>query len=242
MALVLALLTSLGYGVSDYLVGRVARRLDPALLVLCSQTAQVSVVAVLIAGRPFGAVDLSWGLAAGLVNAIGFVLYYQALAQGPAVLVAPIVAASPAVPVAVAAALGDTLGPVRYIGLLVAVIGVVVTVSVPWRGPSTCERPATLLPTLPVCGVGSHGDRSLRSRARHSRCREQTANGGSALGRGWPADRSVTAAHHATLGHKATGARAGPVRRPTDCGDWRQQSHGGHGRRVCVLGRPPRRE
>jgi hypothetical protein len=39
VALVLALLTSLGYGVSDYLAGRVARHLDPALLVLCSQTA-----------------------------------------------------------------------------------------------------------------------------------------------------------------------------------------------------------
>ena len=141
MALVLALLTSLGYGVSDYLAGRVARRLDPALLVLCSQTAQVSVVAVLIAGRPFAASDLSWGLAAGLVNAIGFVLYYQALAQGPAVLVAPIVAASPAVPIAVAAALGHPLGPMTYIGLLVAVIGVVVTVSASGDESDTAPSP-----------------------------------------------------------------------------------------------------
>jgi drug/metabolite transporter (DMT)-like permease len=141
MSLVLALLTSFGYGVSDYLAGRVARRMDPALLVLCSQTAQVGVVAVLIAGRPAAADDLSWGLAAGLINAIGFVLYYQALAQGPAVLVAPIVAASPAVPVAVAAALGDSLGPVGYLGLLVTVMGVVTTVSTSGDAPDTAPSP-----------------------------------------------------------------------------------------------------
>jgi hypothetical protein len=70
MSLILALLTSFGYGVSDYLAGRVARRIDPALLVLCSQTAQVGVVVVLTAGRPVAPGDLSWGLVAGLVNAI----------------------------------------------------------------------------------------------------------------------------------------------------------------------------
>jgi hypothetical protein len=35
------LLTSVGYCVSDYLACRVARRVDAALLVLCSQSAQV---------------------------------------------------------------------------------------------------------------------------------------------------------------------------------------------------------
>jgi drug/metabolite transporter (DMT)-like permease len=234
MSLVLALLTSFGYGVSDYLAGRVARRIDPGLLVLCSQAAQVGVVVVLTAGRPVARVDLSWGLATGLVNAIGFVLYYQALAQGPAVLVAPIVAASPAVPVAVAAALGDPLGPLAYLGLLVAVMGVVTTVSserrcaghsaitLPRRDPSTWESPATLLATLPLCGAGSFGDGALRFCTRHPRCREQTASGRSSLGHGWPAGRCVTAAHHATLGHKTSGARAGAGRRPPDRGDWRQ--------------------
>ena len=172
--------------------------------------------------------------------------------RAPQYLVAPIVAASPAVPVAVAAGLGDSLGLMAYLGLLVAVVGVVTTVSTSGDAPDTAPSPC-------------RGAIRLRGKARQRFWRPYpcvvlallaTALFGFALvildvaskrpaadllGHGRPADRSVTAAHRATLGYKTTGACSGADRRLTDRGDRRQQSRGGHGYRVCILGRPPRR-
>ena len=91
-AILLALGSSVGYGVSDFLASRVARRVPPVLLVLYSQALQsVVLLAVVVAVRqPYSPAGLAWGTAAGAVGAVGLVAYYQALATGHTAIVAPL--------------------------------------------------------------------------------------------------------------------------------------------------------
>ena len=64
-AILLALGSSVGYGVSDFLASRVARRVAPVLLVLYSQVLQsvVLLVAVVVFRQPYNAAALGWGTA-----------------------------------------------------------------------------------------------------------------------------------------------------------------------------------
>src|SRR4030095_6131513 len=91
-AILLALGSSVGYGVSDFLASRVTKRVAPVLLVLYSQTLQsvVLLVVVLAVSQPFSGAGLAWGTAAGAVGAAGLVAYYQALAVGQTAIVAPL--------------------------------------------------------------------------------------------------------------------------------------------------------
>ena len=84
LAIVLALGSSVGYGVSDFLASRVTKRVAPVLLVLYSQALQsVVLLAVVVAVRqPYSAGGLAWGTASGAIGAAGLVAYYQALATG----------------------------------------------------------------------------------------------------------------------------------------------------------------
>jgi hypothetical protein len=70
-AILLALGSSVGYGVSDFLAGRVAKRVAPVLLVLYSQLLQsvVLLVVVVAVDQPYSAAALGWGTAAGVVLA-----------------------------------------------------------------------------------------------------------------------------------------------------------------------------
>jgi drug/metabolite transporter (DMT)-like permease len=90
-AILLALGSSVGYGVSDFLASRVAKRVPPVLLVLYSQALQsvVLLVVVVVVSQPYSAAGLAWGTAAGAVGAAGLVAYYQALATGQTAIVPP---------------------------------------------------------------------------------------------------------------------------------------------------------
>lgn len=128
LTIVLALFSSFGYGVADFIAGRVSQRVNPALMVLYSQAAQAMIVLVAAIGQPFAAGALAWGTVAGLLNAVGLVLYYQALAQGPAGVVAPLVSSSMVVPVIVSIVTGNLRSPLTLLGLAVVAAGVVVAV------------------------------------------------------------------------------------------------------------------
>ena len=90
-AILLALGSSVGYGVSDFLASRVTKRVAPVLLVLYSQALQsvVLLVVVMAVSQPYSGAGLAWGTAAGAVGAAGLVAYYQALAIGQTAIVAP---------------------------------------------------------------------------------------------------------------------------------------------------------
>jgi drug/metabolite transporter (DMT)-like permease len=162
-AILLALGSSVGYGVSDFLASRVARRVPPVLLVLYSQTLQsVVLLAVVVAvHQPYSPAGLAWGTAAGAVGAVGLVAYYQALATGHTAIVAPLASSGAVVPLLVDLARGERPGPVALVGLVMVLAGIAVTslasepdepVPAPtWHGPpATRRRTAGLRPSVPV--------------------------------------------------------------------------------------------
>ena len=119
-AILLALGSSVGYGVSDFLASRVARRVPPVLLVLYSQALQsVVLLVVFVAVRqPYSAGALAWGAASGAIGAAGLVAYYQALATGQTAIVAPLASSGAVLPVLLDLAGGERPGPLALAGLV----------------------------------------------------------------------------------------------------------------------------
>lgn len=128
MAIVLALISALVYGVSDYSGGR-ATRLAPVFLVsLVGQLAAMAGVLVLlrILGDPIpGSSDIGWSAAAGLAGVLGVSAFYYALANGAMTVVAPVTAIVSAVlPVGVGLADGEQPGALAVVGVVIAVLAV----------------------------------------------------------------------------------------------------------------------
>ncbi|HEV8425756.1 MAG TPA: DMT family transporter [Actinomycetes bacterium] len=163
IAILLALGSSVGYGVSDFLASRVAKRVAPVLLVFCSQALQgvVLLVVVLVVSQPYSGAGLVWGTAAGAVGAAGLVAYYQALATGQAAIVAPLASTGAVVPLVVDLARGERPSAVAMAGLVMVLAGIAVTslaagdqheaVPAPtWHGPPAPGRRAGVLPRPPL--------------------------------------------------------------------------------------------
>jgi drug/metabolite transporter (DMT)-like permease len=163
-AILLALGSSVGYGVSDFLASRVAKRVAPVLLVLYSQALQsvVLLVVVVAVNQPYSAAGLAWGTAAGAVGAAGLVAYYQALATGQTAIVAPLASSGAVLPLLVDLARGERPGPVALAGLVMVLAGIAVTSlaaeeqdeeapAPTWHGPpATRRRVAVPRPPVPV--------------------------------------------------------------------------------------------
>jgi drug/metabolite transporter (DMT)-like permease len=128
VAALLALLTSVAYGSSDLVAGLAARHARPIAVAFWGHltgTLVVGTMAWSVAGGPrLG--GLVFGLLAGAVAAVGLVLFYGALARGSVSVVAPLAASGAAVPVAVGVARGEVPGVLGWLGLAVAVLGVLV--------------------------------------------------------------------------------------------------------------------
>jgi drug/metabolite transporter (DMT)-like permease len=130
MAIVLALVASLSWGVSDFLGGLGSRRFGVGRVVLVSAPAGLVVVTLVVAVRGVAfphSWTLLWGVVAGVTGATGIAAFYRALAVGRMGVVAPITAASPLIPVVLGLARGERPGPVQYVGMAVALVGVVLT-------------------------------------------------------------------------------------------------------------------
>jgi len=163
-AILLALGSSVGYGVSDFLASRVTKRVAPVLLVLYSQALQsvVLLVVVMAVSQPYSGAGLAWGTAAGAVGAAGLVAYYQALAVGQTAIVAPLASTGAVLPLLVDLARGERPGPVALGGLLLVLGGIVVTSlasgeldepapAPTWHGPpATRRRVAVPRPPVPI--------------------------------------------------------------------------------------------
>jgi drug/metabolite transporter (DMT)-like permease len=163
-AILLALGSSVGYGVSDFLASRVARRVAPVLLVFYSQALQsvVLLVIVLVASQPYSAAGLAWGTAAGAIGAVGLIAYYQALATGQAAILAPLASSGAVLPMVFDLTRGGSPGPVALAGLVVVLVGIAVTSlattergdeapAPTWHGPpATRRRVAVPRPPVPV--------------------------------------------------------------------------------------------
>jgi len=139
VAVVLALVSALAYGLSDFVGGIVSRRVSAwsvAVLGAVSSTLCTAVVAVFVTGDP-GPGDFAWGLLAGLGTGAGTGFLYRGFASGRMSVVAPVSAVGAAVVPALAGTLsGEQLSVLVWVGLAVALPGI-------WLVSSSPDDPLT---------------------------------------------------------------------------------------------------
>ena len=125
MSVLLALLSSVLWGTSDFLGGTASRRLPAAAVVGLSQAVALLALiplALAVGARPD---DLWTGVGAGLTGVAGLGMFYAALAAGTMGVVAPIAALGALLPVAVGLARGESPTALQVAGIAVAIAGVV---------------------------------------------------------------------------------------------------------------------
>ena len=128
MAALLALCGALSWGVGDFFGGVASRRLAVLAVLAVSQAIGLAGVAlwVVVTGDPFpGVAELLPAAAAGIAGVIGLGALYRGLAVGAMGIVAPISAASPLVPLAFDAFHGLTPAALQWLGIALALAGIV---------------------------------------------------------------------------------------------------------------------
>lgn len=127
MAVLLALVAALAYGLSDFVGGVASKRVSPWAVALGAQAAGAVVVlliALVVHGSPTSG-DLRWAVVAGLGNGVGTAFLYRGLAAGRMGVVAPISAVGAAlVPVAAGVVSGERPGVPVWVGILAALPGI----------------------------------------------------------------------------------------------------------------------
>lgn len=139
MTVLLALLSALCYGTSDFVGGVVAKRIPAWTSAFCSQVGgavAMTILALLTSGHAAGA-SLGWGVASGLGTGVGVVALYRGLAVGRMGVVAPIAGITGAVlPAVVGVAGGDRPSTLAWSGLVLALPAVFLVA----RAPATVEE------------------------------------------------------------------------------------------------------
>lgn len=127
MPVVLALVSSVLWGLADFLGGLLTRSRPVLVVVGATQTAgllAVVLVAVLVGPGPANGA-YPWAVLAGLSGSAGLVAFYQALASGPMGVVSPIAALEVLVPVFVGIVRGERLSVRVVVGIVAAIAGIV---------------------------------------------------------------------------------------------------------------------
>jgi drug/metabolite transporter (DMT)-like permease len=161
--IVLATVSALVWGASDFCGGKGAQRASALAVTVVSQLFSVPVLAVgvlVVAGTP-RLPDLAWGAAAGTAGLLGIVLLYRGLAGGAMVVVAPLTAVTAAVlPLAVGLVTDGVLSGLTLIGIGCAVAAIALISAVPGR-----SRAATgaVVSVAAAHGTGSAGGAAGRA-------------------------------------------------------------------------------
>jgi drug/metabolite transporter (DMT)-like permease len=128
VAIALAFLSAMLYGVSDYIGGRASRRSPATAVALVAELVVFGlclVIVPLIESDGPTSRAIWWGLLAGITSSVGVVGLYVALARGHMTVVAPVTGLVAAiVPVAVGIASGDRPSALAVAGIVAAVIAV----------------------------------------------------------------------------------------------------------------------
>ena len=135
VAAALALVGALVYGAADFFGGLAAKRLRS--LVVTAVAALAGLAALVIAQPAIGGVwatkDIAWGIVAGLFGVIAVALLYACLAIGPMSILSPLTAVVSAIAPMLWGLLidGETLSPIAYAGLGVALVAVLLVGFIP---------------------------------------------------------------------------------------------------------------
>ncbi len=155
MAVVLALLSALVYGTSDYFGGRTSRRMAASSLAFGGEVVMLVGFTMLAVGTDYpdpSKNTVIWSLVGGVGSGLGVLGLYYALARGNMTVVAPITGVVAAIlPVAVGIATGERPGVLAVVGIILAIAAVAVV-----GGVLDMERslvaPATIVLAI---GVGA---------------------------------------------------------------------------------------
>ncbi|MFI8193656.1 EamA family transporter [Streptomyces sp. NPDC085946] len=157
MTALFALATSLLWGLADFGGGVLTRRTPALTVVVVSQSVAVAVLGVLVAATGAwseAGPQLWFAVAAGLVGPVAMLAFYKALALGPMGVVSPLGSLGVAVPVGVGLVLGERPGLLQFVGILVAVAGVLLAGGPQFRG-APVQRQAIVLTLLAAFGFGA---------------------------------------------------------------------------------------
>ncbi|MEU4665783.1 EamA family transporter [Micromonospora chalcea] len=127
LPIVLAAVSALAFGTADFSGGKASRWADPIAVTVVSQMLSLPLLVVLVLvvpGTP-SALDLGWGLLAGVAGVGGVMLLYRALATGVMAVVAPVTAITAAiVPIVAGLVLAHSPGAVALGGAGLAVVAI----------------------------------------------------------------------------------------------------------------------
>lgn len=128
MPIILALLSSLIWGLSDFMGGTLSKRRKAIAVIGGSQSFGLIFVSFLALAFGVWTWDSTvWmnGVIAGAMGLLGLVGFYTALATGQMGIVAPISSLSAVVPVTIGLVQGERPGSLQVAGICVALIGVI---------------------------------------------------------------------------------------------------------------------
>jgi drug/metabolite transporter (DMT)-like permease len=128
MPVILALLSSLVWGLSDFLGGTLSKKRKAVAVIGGSQSFGLLFVSLLAIGLQAWTWNQSvWmnGAIAGAMGLLGLVCFYTALATGQMGIVAPISSLSAVVPVTIGLVQGERPSAMQLAGIVVALLGVI---------------------------------------------------------------------------------------------------------------------
>lgn len=158
MLSLLALASSAVWGTSDFFGGLMAKRLPAVAVVGITQSLAFVLLCVVVIARlalghpPEWGSWVGWAILAGLSGATGLVAFYTALASGTMGVVAPIASMGVLVTVGLGVASGETPSSWVWVGIAVAVVGIVLA-SGPEVSGAVSARPV-LLACVAAVGFG----------------------------------------------------------------------------------------
>lgn len=134
---ILGLAGALAYGTADFFGGLASRRITALPTSAIAAAAGLTALALTLPwlGGEWSASAIGLGVLAGLAGAVALPLLYACLALGPMSILSPLTAVvSALVPMSVGLARGETLSPIGYGALGLALIAVVLVGFVPEKG------------------------------------------------------------------------------------------------------------
>jgi uncharacterized membrane protein len=161
VAVVLALASSLAWGLADFLGGLQSRRHALlAVLALSQGFALLVMVSAVAAGVPTAhdGAATAWAAGAGVLGICGLAAFYRALSIGTMSIVAPLSATGTAIPVLVGLLSGDRPSALQAFGMALAACGVVLAArEAPAADPGArrAGRMSILLALVAAVGFGS---------------------------------------------------------------------------------------
>ncbi|MDH2416600.1 EamA family transporter [Nocardioides sp. CER19] len=156
MAVLLALLSALAYGTSDFIGGVISSRIPPWTAAFCSEITGCAalVLLALVDGGSLSLEGAAWGVLSGVGSGIGLTFLYRGLSSGRMGVVAPASGVLAAlVPAAVGVLTGDRPSELVWTGIVLAVPATFLVAREP-SGSATTGPSGLAEGILAGCGFG----------------------------------------------------------------------------------------